>query len=120
ASYLLLAALNRALRPLPKTRLAGWYQSTILSRLLPMPHRSLSSQRFWDHLDYLDADALDRIEQDLSCRLVAQHGLDLQTLSFDATNFDTFIDSQTSARLPQRGHAKSKRTDLRLVGLALM
>src|SRR5438876_8152718 len=26
ASYLLLAALNRALRPLPKTRLAGWYQ----------------------------------------------------------------------------------------------
>ena len=57
------AALNRALRPLPKTRLAGWYQSTILSRLLPMPHRSLSSQRFWDHLDYLDADALDRIEK---------------------------------------------------------
>ena len=120
AHYLLLAALNRALRPLPKTRIASWYAQTILPRLLPMPRGHLSSQRFWNHLDYLDAAALDHIEQDLSRRLVERYGLDLQTLFFDATNFDTFIDSQTSARLPQRGHAKSKRTDLRIVGLALM
>jgi transposase len=85
-----------------------------------MPRGSLSSQRFWDHFNYLDADALDRIEQNLSRRLITQYGLDLQALFFDATNFDTFIDSQTSARLPQRGHAKSKRTDLRVIGLALM
>jgi transposase len=120
ANYLLLAALNRALHPLPKTRLARWYQGTILPRLLPMPARHLSSQRFWNHLDYLDAQALDRLEEDLSRRLVDRYGLDLKTLFFDATNFDTFIDSQTPARLPQRGHAKSKRTDLRVVGLALM
>jgi transposase len=116
----LLAALNRALRPLPKTRLASWYRGTILPRLLPMPPSHLSSQRFWNHLDYLDAQALDRLEEDLSRRLVDRYGLNLQTLFFDATNFDTFIDSQTRARLPQRGHAKSKRTDLRVVGLALM
>lgn len=120
ASYLLLAALRRALRPLPKTRLAAWYHGTLLPRLLPMPRGSLTSQRFWDHFAYLDATALDRIEQDLSARLVARFGLDLRALFFDATNFDTYIDSQTGARLPQRGHAKSKRTDLRLIGLALM
>jgi transposase len=120
AAYLLLAAFNRALRPLPKTRLARWYQSTVLPRLLPMPPGSLTSQRFWDHFTYLDAAALDRIEEALSQRLASQYGLDLQALFFDATNFDTFLDSQTTARLPQRGHAKSKRTDLRLVGLALM
>jgi transposase len=120
ANYVLLAALNRAVRPLPKTRLASWYRGTILPRLLPMPPSHLSSQRFWNHLDYLDAQIVDRLEEDLSRRLVDRYGLNLQTLFFDATNFDTFIDSQTRARLPQRGHAKSKRTDLRVVGLALM
>jgi transposase len=120
ADYLLLAALSRALRPCPKTRVADWYQSTILPRLLPIPAKHLSSQRFWDHFDYLDADTLQRIEQALSLRLVEHYHLDLKTLFYDATNFDTYIDSQTSARLPQRGHAKSHRADLRIVGLALM
>lgn len=120
ADYLLLAALSRALRPLSKSRLADWYRTTILTRLLPMPPKHLSSQRFWDHFDYLDTPALERIEQDLSQRLVQHAGLDLKALFFDATNFDTFIDSQTSARLPQRGHAKSHRADLRIIGLALM
>ena len=120
ADYLLLATLSRALRPCPKTRLADWYQSTILPRLLPIPVKHLTSQRFWDHFDYLDAAILQRIEEALSRRLVEHYHLDLKTLFYDATNFDTYIDSQTSARLPQRGHAKSHRADLRVVGLALM
>jgi transposase len=120
ADYLLLAALSRALRPCPKTRLAAWYQSTILPRLLPVPLKHLTSQRFWDHFDYLDTATLQHIEQALSLRLVQHYRLDLKTLFYDATNFDTYIDSQTSARLPQRGHAKSHRADLRIVGLALM
>ena len=120
ADYLLLAALSRALRPCPKTRLAKWYRGTILPRLLPIPARHLSSQRFWDHFDYLDADTLRRIEEALSLRLVQRYHLDLKALFYDATNFDTYIDSRTAARLPQRGHAKSHRADLRVVGLALM
>jgi len=120
ADHLLLAALSRALRPCPKTRLAQWYQGTILPRLLPIPEKHLSSQRFWDHFDYLDADTLQRIEEALSLRLARHYRLDLKALFYDATNFDTYIDSQTAARLPQRGHAKSHRADLRIVGLALM
>jgi transposase len=120
ADYLLLAAISRALRPCPKTRLAKWYQGTILPRLLPIPAKHLSSQRFWDHFDYLDADTLRRIEEALSLRLAQHYRLDLKALFYDATNFDTYIDSQTAARLPQRGHAKSHRADLRIVGLALM
>ena len=120
ADYLLLAALRRALRPCPKTRLAQWYQTTVLPRLLPIPAKHLSSQRFWDHFDYLDAGILQRIEEALSLRLAQHYRLDLKALFYDATNFDTSMDSQTSARLPQHGRAKSHRADLRIVGLALM
>jgi transposase len=120
ADYLLLATLSRALRPCPKTQLARWYQNTVLPHLFPIPAKHLSSQRFWDHFDYLDADTLQGIEQALSLRLAQHYHLDLKALFYDATNFDTYIDSQTAARLPQRGHAKSHRADLRIVGLALM
>ncbi len=41
-------------------------------------------------------------------------------LAFDTTNFDTFIATLTPAELAQRGHAKSKRKDLRVVGLGVL
>ena len=48
-----------------------------------------------------------------------EFGLDLSGLVLDMTNFATFIDSANErAPIAQRGKAKQKRTDLRLVGLA--
>ena len=41
-------------------------------------------------------------------------------LAFDTTNFDTHIATTTPGELAQRGHAKSKRSDLRVVGLAVL
>lgn len=118
--YMLLAALNRLAAPTSKAGLAGWYQQTAVRRWLPIPRPQLRSQRFWDHMGMLDAPAIRRIEAALAARLVAEFGLDLRCLCFDCTNFDTFLDSRTASALAQRGHAKSKRADLRVVGLALM
>lgn len=118
--YLLLATLNRALAPTSKRKLAAWYQNTILVRLLPLRPAALRSQRFWDHMHYLDATTLEGIENDISRRLVEGWKIDLRTLFYDTTNFDTFLSSENPARLAKRGHAKSKRTDLRIVGLALL
>jgi len=118
--YLLLATLNRALAPTSKRQLAAWYRNTILVRLLPLPPAALRSQRFWDHLHALDAAKLARIEEDLTRRLVEEWGVGLEALFYDTTNFDTFLSSENPAKLAQRGHAKSKRTDLRIVGLALL
>jgi len=118
--YLLLAALNRALAPASKRKLGAWYRNTILLRLLPLRPAALRSQRFWDHMSYLDAATLVRIENDITRRLVEEWKVDLQTLFYDTTNFDTFLSSENPARLARRGHAKSKRTDLRIVGLALL
>ena len=46
--------------------------------------------------------------------------LSLRTLTYDGTNFFTFIDTRTPAELPQRGHNKQKRNDLRQVSLGML
>src|SRR6202022_2482417 len=49
-----------------------------------------------------------------------EFGIDAEALVYDATNFHTYIASTNDkAPIAQRGHAKNKRFDLRLVGLAL-
>jgi len=118
--YMLLAAMNRAVAASSKASFYQWYRKTVLYRLLPASKSSLSSQRFWDHMNYLDEDTIFKIEEDFTSRLVEHFKIDLRTLLFDATNFDTFIDTQNASLLPQRGHAKSKRRDLRILGLALL
>lgn len=118
--YMLLAALNRCVAPRSKAALYQWYGKTVLPRLLPAPRRLLTSQRFWDHMGYLKPETIGAIEEELASRLVREFKVDLRTLVFDATNFDTYIDTQTPCALAQRGHAKSKREDLRLLGLALL
>jgi transposase len=119
--YLLIAALNRCLAPRSKARLGAWYEQTVLPRLLRVRASQLSSQRFWDNMSRVDEGAIARIERDLADRAVRHFGLDLRCLLFDATNFFTFVDSfNLRAKLPQRGHSKEGRANLRIVGLALL
>lgn len=118
--YLLLATLNRLASPHSKAQMLAWYHKTALSRWLRLAPKQLRSQRFWDAMDAIDESAIRHIEADLSQRLVDEFGIATRCLCFDCTNFDTFIDSRTLSQLAQRGHAKSKRTDLRVVGLALL
>ncbi len=72
-------------------------------------------------MDALDDTALYEIKSRLWQRMVAECGLDLSALALDMTNFATFIDSANEAApIVQRGHAKQKRTDLRLMCLGLV
>lgn len=120
-TYITLAAINRCLKPGSKAGMADWYQGTVLRRLLPVPTNLLTSQRFWDHMSYLDAEKICAIEQDLTRTLIARFEIDLSCLLYDTTNFYTFIDSFNDApALARRGKSKEKRTDLRIVGLALL
>lgn len=119
---LLLAALNRAIRPRSKRGWAGWAQQTSLHRLFPQVQlEQLTSQFFWDQMHCVKLEALRAIEDELTQRLVKQLGIKLDTLFYDATNFFTFIASTNGrAQLPQRGHSKQRRADLRLFSLALL
>ena len=119
--YLLIAALNRCVGPRSKAQLGAWYEQTVLPPVLGVRAAQLSSQRFWDNMSRIDEQAIARIEGALVRTAVAQFGLDLRCLLFDATNFFTFVDSfNLRATLPQRGHSKEGRANLRIVGLALM
>src|SRR5450759_2520320 len=116
-----LAALHRCLAPTSKARFAAWYAGTSLRLLLPVPAAALTSQRFWQHMGYLDAPQIAAIEQDLTATLIKDFGIDLSCLLYDTTNFATFIDSFNDAStLAQRGKSQQKRRDLRLIGLALL
>jgi len=119
--YLLTAALNRCLAPCSKAQIGAWFGQSVLPRLLQISASQLSSQRFWDNMSRIDEQAIVAIERDLAQSAVTGFGLDLRCLLFDATNFFTFVDSfNLRSAMPQRGHSKEGRDNLRIVGLALL
>jgi len=118
--YLLLAAINRAVSPISKLQFADWYRQTVLTRLLPADPAALSSQNFWNHMDLVTPEHVLACEKQITQRLIQRFQVDLRALVYDGTNFFTYINTRTPAELPQRGHNKQKRGDLRQVSLGLL
>ena len=64
---------------------------------------------------------LEEISRRIAVRIVEASGVDCSSVALDMTNFATFIDTANGkAPVAQRGKAKQKRSDLRLVGLGLV
>jgi transposase len=119
--YMLVAAINRAADPKSKRQIGEWFEGTALRRFLPhMNAKTLASQRFWDHMGYLDQKKIQAIEKDLTEHMVKVFDLDLQAVVYDATNFVSYIDTGSESELAQRGNSKAKRHDLKQISLALM
>ena len=120
-TYLALATLNRVVDPRSKRAFADWWATTAGPRWVKVDAQALDHRRFWDAMDLLSTDDLHVIETSIYGGMIDRYGLDLASLALDMTNFATYIDS-TNDRAPiaQRGNAKQKRVDLRLVGLALV
>jgi transposase len=120
-TYLALAACNRVVAPRSKLAFAGWWQTTAGDRLVKLPAAALDHRRFWDAMDTLQVRALRTAERAIAARMVEVFDLDLAGLVLDMTNFATFVDSANQRNtIAQRGHAKQKRLDLRLVGVGLV
>lgn len=120
-TYLALATANRVVDPCSKLAFADWWATTAGDRWVRLPAAALDHRRFWDAMDAISADHLREIERQVTARVVEIFGIDLSGLVLDMTNFATYIDSANDrAPIAQRGHAKQKRTDLRLVGLGLV
>jgi transposase len=55
------AALNRAIDPTSKRKLAAWFEATDIQRIRPVRLESLSSQNFWNHWDRVGEKDLEEI-----------------------------------------------------------
>src|SRR5258708_30960076 len=71
-------------------------------------------------MDGVTTEQIQQFERQMTQRLIERFQLDLRALIYDGTNFFTYINTRTPSQLPQRGHNKQKRGDLRQVNLALL
>src|SRR5664280_559258 len=120
-TYLALATANRVVAPCSKLAFEQWWATTAGPRFTKVPVAATDHRRFWDAMDNLETAKLAAAEAAISTAMLTEFGLDLSGLALDMTNFATFIDSTNEAApIAKRGHAKQKRNDLRLIGLALI
>jgi transposase len=115
------AAIARLCHPSRKRAVADWAATTSLPRWLGVPATALTSQHFWDQMAAVPRTAVADLEERVVQRVLAAERVAPQVLAYDTTNFFTHVaTTNTRSTLPQRGHSKQRRHDLRQLGLALV
>jgi len=118
---LVLAGIGRVCMPTSKRGWWTWARTASLEYLLRVSLSKVDSQHFWDLMDSLPEDAIEKVELDILRNVQQHYGLGDDTLFYDTTNFYTFVDTtNTRCDIAQRHRNKQKRNDLRQVGLALV
>src|SRR5450759_3434376 len=115
----LAVAIQRACAPGRKRDL-GEFLDTSVPRLSCLPGSAFSGQAFHRVAQQVTEHDLEQAQVAIAKAAVARFDLVTDVLAFDTTNFDTHIATLTPGELARRGHAKSKRSDLRVVGLGLL
>jgi transposase len=119
--YIAIAAVNRSIAPVSKSAMWEWFCQTTLRRFLPLADQAtLSSQRFWDHMDALDSALAESIWRSMITDVARRENIDLAHISYDGTNFYTFINTfNMKSELARRGKNKQGRNNLRQISYAL-
>ena len=112
------AVAPRALRS--QDHLRTWYNGCGARDLLPMDSAGLDARRVHEALELLRAKDLDRIETAVVAAVVRKYQVSHDVLAFDTSNFDSYVNSANPSLLLKRGHAKSKKTNLRVLGLGIL
>ena len=112
-------AIQRACSPGSKRDLVEFLDGSV-ARVSCLPSKAFSGQAFYRVAKEVSDRQLEQVQVAIAKAAVARFGLSVNVLAFDTTNFDTHIATTTPGQLARRGHAKSKRSDLRVVGLGLL
>ena len=112
-------AIQRACSPGPKRDLAEFLDGAV-PRLSCLPSSAFSGQAYHRVARQVTDEQLEQAQIAIAKAAVARFELSADVLAFDTTNFDTHIATVTPGELARRGHAKSKRSDLRVVGLGVL
>lgn len=112
-------AIQRACSPGPKRDLAEFLNGAV-PRLSCLPSSVFTGQAYHRVARQVTDEQLEQAQVAIAQAAVARFELSADVLAFDTTNFDTHIATVTPGELARRGHAKSKRSDLRVVGLGVL
>lgn len=112
-------AIQRACRPGPKRDLSTFLDGS-LPRLSCLPGAAFTGQAYHRVAQQVTEEQLETVQLAIAKAIVTRFELSTDVLAFDTTNFDTHIATTTKSDLARRGHAKSKRADLRVVGLGVL
>ncbi len=115
----LAVAVQRACAPAAKCHLAAFLESCV-PRVSCLPGSAFTGQAFHRLAAQVTDEQLEKAQIEIARAVVRRFELSTDVLAFDTTNFDTHIATTTLGELARRGHAKSKRKDLRVVGLAAL
>ena len=115
----LAVAVQRACAPAAKRHLSTFLEAC-LPRVSCLPAAAFTGQEFHRWAAQVTDEQLEKAQIEIARAAVRRFQLSTDVLAFDTTNFDTHIASTTAGELARRGHAKSKRSDLRVVGLAAL
>ena len=115
----LAVAAQRACEPAAKRHLAKFLESCV-PRVSCLPSAAFSGQAFHRLATQVSEEQLEKAQIEIARAVVRRFALSTDVLAFDTTNFDTHIATTTPGELARRAHAKSKRKDLRVVGLAVL
>lgn len=117
--YFLIAAINRACHATSKNGIAHWYKRTALQDIMKIHSKKLTSQNFWDAMDFVEESHILDIEETIWKNLYQKWNVNLDLLMYDTTNFANYLDTPTESLLSQRGKNKHGQNHLRQVGLAM-
>jgi transposase len=112
-------AVQRACAPAAKRHWPAFLESC-LPRLSCLPADAFSGREFHRWAAQVSDEQLEKAQIEIARAAVRRFELSADVLAFDTTNFDTHIATTTAGELARRGHAKSKRSDLRVVGMAAL
>jgi hypothetical protein len=115
----LAVAVQRAGAPAAKRHVAAFLESCV-PRVSCLPASAFSGHAFHRLAAQVTAAQLEQAQIEIAHAAVSRFELSTDVLAFDTTNVDTHIATTTPGTLARRGHAKSKRGDLRVVGLAVL
>lgn len=109
--YFLSVVFNRILKPKSKAGIDKWLKTTYLDWYWNM---STSSQKLWNHLEYLDDDTIGAIENKIAKRTFELTGNEDMEFLWDTTNYFTYMGNRKS-KVIAKGKSKQGRHEKNLI-----
>lgn len=119
--YMMIAILQRCIKPQSKVHVRNWFYSTYLQYLFPKISTYLDSMAYTNHYPYLTDEVIEMIETRIAEKLRTEFQVEMNELFFDPTNLFTYTNpKRENQTLLGHGHSKEGRDTLNLINISLL